>query len=181
MSPTAGKSAVPYTLMFNVKPDLSHLRQFGCTAYVLTPKHQRDGKLAPVSTSGLFVGYPDGTKGYKVYVPGQDIIVISRDVRFVESASSSSYLPPAHLFKLPATAEEEETSGLQQQEQQSGGGTHQDGPDISPDNPDLTSPESDDEEEDYNRGGLDREQSYTVMWPTGDDGTAPPAAPAPEA
>ena len=178
VSPTAGKSAVPYTLMFNVKPDLSHLRQFGCTAYVLTPKHQRDGKLAPVSTSGLFVGYPDGTKGYKVYVPGTDTIVISRDVRFVETVSSSGYLP-AHLFKLPATAEEEETSGLQQQEQQSGGGTHQDGPDISPDNPDLTSPESDDEEEDYNRGGLDREQSYTVMWPTGDDGTAPPAAPAP--
>lgn len=163
VTPVSGKTAVPYTSMFGVKPDLSHLRQFGCPAYVLTPKHQRDGKLSPVSASGLFVGYPANTKGYKVYIPGTDTIVISRDVRFVESTSSAGFLSPSHLFTLPPTAEEEEESSVQQQEQQSGGGPHQDrpdiGPDNSPDNPDLTPPQSGDEGEGY-MPGTDREQSY---------------------
>jgi hypothetical protein len=37
--------------------DVSRVRVWGCRAYVLTPKQQRDGKLDRVSELGIFVGY----------------------------------------------------------------------------------------------------------------------------
>lgn len=66
LSPASGKAAVPYTLLHGTEPDVSHLRQFGCKVYVLDPKQRRVGKLDPVSTPGVFIGFQPGTKGYKV-------------------------------------------------------------------------------------------------------------------
>jgi hypothetical protein len=37
-------------------PDVSHLRVFGCVAYVRVPDAQRK-KLDPMSLKGVFVGY----------------------------------------------------------------------------------------------------------------------------
>ena len=64
------------------KPNLNHLRVFGCAAYV----HTREGKLEPRSLKCVFLGYHDGTKGYRLWkrnTPGVRII-ISRDVVFNE-------------------------------------------------------------------------------------------------
>lgn len=49
--------ATPHELLFDSKPDVSHLRVFGsvCTAYL--PKAVRDGKFSPVSVPGIFLGY----------------------------------------------------------------------------------------------------------------------------
>jgi transposase InsO family protein len=170
--PASGKAAVPHALLFGATPDLSHLRQFGCTAYVLTPKHQRAGKLDPVSASGLFVGYPESTKGYKIFFPETDTVVVSRDVRFIESASSAGYLPPAPRFMLPSTAEEEETTVFQQQEQSGGDGPDGPGSPASPAQP--GSPASAVEEE-YGSRSPSREQNYTVMWPEDDAAASEPA------
>ncbi|GKE67343.1 putative ribonuclease H-like domain-containing protein [Tanacetum coccineum] len=35
---------------------------------------------------GVFVGYPHGTKGYKIYDPSHNKIIVSRDVKFPENA-----------------------------------------------------------------------------------------------
>lgn len=34
----------------------------------------------------MFMGYPHGTKGYKVYDPSQNKINVSRDFKFAENA-----------------------------------------------------------------------------------------------
>eukprot|EP00253_Pinus_taeda_P020671 PITA_20671 len=47
--------------------DYSKLRVFGCDAYALVPKHQRT-KLDPKSKRYIFVGYGDGTKGYRLWI-----------------------------------------------------------------------------------------------------------------
>lgn len=47
------------------RPDLSHLRRFGCTAYV----HVNQEKTKPRAVKGVFVGYPFGVKGYRVWIP----------------------------------------------------------------------------------------------------------------
>lgn len=39
------------------KINLSHLRVFGCAAYVTLPSTYRDGKLLPTSVTGVIVGY----------------------------------------------------------------------------------------------------------------------------
>ncbi|KAL2253784.1 UNVERIFIED_CONTAM: Retrovirus-related Pol polyprotein from transposon TNT 1-94 [Sesamum indicum] len=64
-------------------PDLSGLRVFGCSAFV----HQNSDKLEPRSLKCIFIGYPEGVKGYRLWVrcqPGFKVL-ISRDVTFNEN------------------------------------------------------------------------------------------------
>ena len=44
------------------KPDLNHLRVIGCEAY----SHKSYGKLESRSNRYVFLGYQDGTKGYRL-------------------------------------------------------------------------------------------------------------------
>jgi len=65
--------------------DYSKLRVFGCDAYALVPKHQRT-KLDLKSKRYIFVGYGDGTKGFRLWDPTTRKIIINRDVKFDESS-----------------------------------------------------------------------------------------------
>jgi hypothetical protein len=47
------------------------------------PKDTRK-KLEPYGNKGIFVGYNDTSKAYRVYIPGQWNIEISRDITFDE-------------------------------------------------------------------------------------------------
>ena len=85
-SPTSSlKGVTPFERFFTVKPNVEHLRVFGCTAYVLIPDEKRR-KLDPKSMKGVFVGYPEGSKGYKIFIPETRRMIRSRDVKFVESS-----------------------------------------------------------------------------------------------
>jgi hypothetical protein len=64
-------------------PDLSHMRVFGCDAFVRIPNPQ--SKLAPRSEKGVFVGY-DIKREFCYRILVGDTIVISRDVEFVENS-----------------------------------------------------------------------------------------------
>ena len=70
--------------LWSGKPyNYDHLRIFGCTTYV----HQSDGKLEQRSIKCIFLGYPEGIKGYRLWnkeSPGVKII-ISHDVVFNEN------------------------------------------------------------------------------------------------
>ena len=55
----------PFEELNGKKPDISHLRVFGCGAYVFIPEDARVNKLAPRAEIMTFLGYTDGTKGYK--------------------------------------------------------------------------------------------------------------------
>ena len=81
----------PEELWTGHKPDVSHLRVFGCDAYVHIPKHKR-GKLESKSVKCVFVGYQDGCKGWRLYEPRSNQLFVSRDVTFVEDTSSSDYV-----------------------------------------------------------------------------------------
>ena len=65
-SPTSAlHDATPFECWFGVKPDISNMRVFGCVCYYHVPDPQRQ-KLDPKARKAVFVGYPDGMKGYKV-------------------------------------------------------------------------------------------------------------------
>ena len=49
------------------------------------PKEKR-AKLEPSCKKGIFVGYSDYSKGYRVYIPRQRHIEVSRDVIFHKEA-----------------------------------------------------------------------------------------------
>ena len=60
------KDKTPFECWFGEKPDVSNLRVLGSICFVHTPDNLRE-KLDPKSTKAIFVGYPLGTKGYKLY------------------------------------------------------------------------------------------------------------------
>lgn len=71
---------LPEELWSGNKPGLKHLRRFGCAAYV----HTRNAKTCPRAVKGFFVGYPQGTKGFRVWLPEEESCTISRNVIFHE-------------------------------------------------------------------------------------------------
>ena len=64
-------------------PEFSHLNIFGCPVYIHILKEKRS-KLDPSGKKGLFVGYSEQSKYYRIYIPGYRQIEISRDVTFDE-------------------------------------------------------------------------------------------------
>jgi hypothetical protein len=55
----------PFELINGKKPDVSHIRVFGCAAYVRIPDAVRKNKLSSKAELMIFIGYTDGMKGYK--------------------------------------------------------------------------------------------------------------------
>ena len=83
-SPTTALNGItPYECLFEKKPDVSNLRVFGCVTYMHIPENQRK-KLDAKSKRSIFVGYPEGVKGYKLYDPISRKFTRSRDVIFLE-------------------------------------------------------------------------------------------------
>ena len=75
------KGKTPYELYFNKDPKISHLRIFGTEVFTHIPKEKRQ-KWDAKSKKGIFVGYSNNTKGYRVWFPGTTNISIFRDVIF---------------------------------------------------------------------------------------------------
>ncbi|KAA5646783.1 hypothetical protein F3G58_33640, partial [Pseudomonas aeruginosa] len=44
----------------------------------------RRGKFTAKWTEGVFLGYAEYTKGFRIYIPERNDVVISRDVKVVE-------------------------------------------------------------------------------------------------
>ena len=82
-SPTSTVATTPYELWHGMRPNLSHLKIIGSTAYIHIPKEKRT-KLDTHSHKGIMVGYGGGTNQYKVWDLIRDDIVVSRDVVFIE-------------------------------------------------------------------------------------------------
>ena len=80
---SALEDKTPHEVWTGKKPSLSHLRVFGCDAYVHVPKEKRT-KLDNKSERCIFIGYKDGLKGYKLWNPETRKVVYRRDVVFRE-------------------------------------------------------------------------------------------------
>ena len=96
-STTSLDSKTPYELWHCKKPDVSHLRVWGCTAYVHIQKDKRTG-IGSHMEKCVFIGYPDGYKGWMFYNPTTKRTVISERAEFDER-----YFPG--LKRTPLTPE----------------------------------------------------------------------------
>jgi hypothetical protein len=77
------KDMTPEEAFSSKKPNVENLRIFGCPVYSHNPKDKRN-KLEPSGKKGIFVGYSDSSKAYRIYIPEQHKIEVSRDVTFNE-------------------------------------------------------------------------------------------------
>ena len=86
-TPTAAFHGMTHEEMYTgQKPDISHLKVFGCIAYVNVPDEKRT-KLDPKAEKCIFIGYALHQKGYRCYNPSTRKMQVSRDVVFDEMSS----------------------------------------------------------------------------------------------
>lgn len=86
-SPTKSLNGVtPYEAWYGKKPNVKHMKIFGCIGHVkkLGPGIQ---KLSDRSQRMVFIGYEEGTKGYRLLEHVSKTQHISRDVIFEEDQS----------------------------------------------------------------------------------------------
>lgn len=78
------QGTTPYEAWYGKKPSVEHLRVFGCAGHVkiIGPEVR---KLSDRSVKMVFLGYAEGTKGYRMYDPVSKKLSISRDVIFEEN------------------------------------------------------------------------------------------------
>jgi hypothetical protein len=76
----------PEEMFTGKKPEVSHLKIFGCPVFIHIPKEKRN-KLEPLGKKGIIVGYCEVSKAFRIYIPGHHHIEISRDVTFDEDAA----------------------------------------------------------------------------------------------
>lgn len=83
-TPTAAiHDVAPEERFCGKKPDLSHLKVFGCIAYVHIPDELRT-KLDPKAEKCIFIGYSLEHKGYRCYNLETRELRVRRDVVFDE-------------------------------------------------------------------------------------------------
>lgn len=78
------KNKTPFEVLFGHAPGYKHLRVLGCLAYAHNGDHKGD-KFAARSRRCVFLGYPYGKKGWKLYDLDRKVIFVSRDVVFQET------------------------------------------------------------------------------------------------
>lgn len=75
----------PHEMILATKPNLAHLRKFGCKAYSLDKKVIKSRKLMPRAHIGHLVGY-DSTNIFLIWIPSQHKVIRTRDVMFDEKS-----------------------------------------------------------------------------------------------
>jgi hypothetical protein len=76
----------PFEAWYGYKPKLQNLKTFGCLYFSYTPQVKRD-KLDKKAEPKIFVGYNSVLKTYKIYLPQDNKVIVSRDIQFFESKS----------------------------------------------------------------------------------------------
>jgi hypothetical protein len=76
-------SMTPKEAFSGKKPEVGHLRIFGCITFSYVPSEKRT-KLEPTTERGIFVGYSETSKAFRIYLPSLRKTVLRRDVRFEE-------------------------------------------------------------------------------------------------
>ncbi|EKG09419.1 Integrase catalytic core, partial [Macrophomina phaseolina MS6] len=73
----------PFEVVTGKRPNLSHLRIYGCRAYAHKKGIPRSQKLAEKAHFGYLVGY-DSTNIFRIWIPSQHKVIRTRDVKFNE-------------------------------------------------------------------------------------------------
>jgi hypothetical protein len=85
---------------------VAHFHIFGSRAWAWIPSEKRKA-LDPHRTECIFVGYPDGVKGYWLIDISSDRIIIEHSVQFEESFSHVPQQSHADTFTLPPVRDDE--------------------------------------------------------------------------
>ena len=75
----------PYQIKFRSKPDVKHIKVWGCLCWYYLPPHERKSKISPRAVPAIHLGSDTLRKGYIVYVPYLNRITTAYHITFQES------------------------------------------------------------------------------------------------
>lgn len=79
----------PYEAWTGKIPYVGYFREFGCKVFILE-RGPKKGKFEERGKKGIFLGYSEESKAYRIWIPEENKIQITRDVRFQKSSEFSS-------------------------------------------------------------------------------------------
>ena len=86
-----------FEVFYGYKPEVKHLRIFGCQVFAHIPKDERR-KLDAKLLECVFVGYCTNHKTYKLFHPCPHKLIGSRDVVFHEHGDTSDTTDQRHIL-----------------------------------------------------------------------------------
>lgn len=103
----------PYAMRYGREPDVSRLHAFGELVYVR--EKDQHNKLLPRAVAGVHMGYEDalGSKGFRIWVPSKNKLIVSRDVKFMGrmySASAPLSADVSTLFRTQDAVQDADTT-----------------------------------------------------------------------
>lgn len=91
------KGKTPYELWKSKSFDIKNLKfQFGSEVWVLVPKEKRR-KLDAKSEKGIFLGYGENTKGFRVYFARTNTVTLQRDLIINPNENTSSSIKDENI------------------------------------------------------------------------------------
>ena len=109
---------IPQDVWTGKEPSLTHIKVFGCDAYVHVPKENRS-KLDKKAEKCIFIGYKDGLKVYNIWNPKNKKVVYSQDVAYREMKDvvKEEALPSKEeLEKIDFDLKDHESKSTEEQE-----------------------------------------------------------------
>jgi len=102
----------PYEMRFKIKPNVSHLREFGAPVWVLLQGQKVPRKMESKSRRRVFISYDDGSKSVKYYNAETHKILTSQNFRFLSLTNDET--PPEPIAITPDAPGEGESEGSMQ-------------------------------------------------------------------
>jgi hypothetical protein len=100
----------PYEALHGEAPDVSHLRVFGCGAYVHIPESRHKNKLAPKSELMVYIGHTEGVKAYTFIHLSKNTVYTGATALFDEALFPKCSASKKHGFtRLQEPAEQHGT------------------------------------------------------------------------
>ena len=109
---TAVDDSTPFEALTGIKPDVKHLRVFGCTAHIAKDEQQ---KLDPKARKNILMGHTTEKSGYHLYDPKRGEVFYSRNVKFKElecSVEESTEQNERKYIELELPCDDEVTSDI---------------------------------------------------------------------
>ena len=104
------QNRTPFEILNGQPPTVSHLRVLGCLAYAHN-KNTKGDKFASRSRKCILLGYPSGTKRWKLFDLEQEVMFISRDLTFQENKfpyAETSQQSPAAISPIVISSSDNE-------------------------------------------------------------------------
>ena len=153
------KWKTPHEALYKEKPDISHLRVFGCGAYVFIPEEKRQNKLSPKAELMTYLGMSDGVKGF-LFMRSNTALFVGTQATFDEAlfprcpdSTRRQHVPVGEDFPL----RDDDPADPQDPPQESGDMPSDDDEDFPPPPPAAPAPPfppqrgPDDDDDDQNR------------------------------